>query len=301
MNFRLWNLNSNHGQIILIILLVMAVGVTVGLSVANRAVTDVKISTQIEESNRAFSAAEAGIESILNQNLASVSGATLEGSLGPNDEASYRVEVTSVGNDSDIFSFPDFILDGDHQTVWLVNQGADGPVVDTRIYNSDVITVCWKGTEGVPDIPAIEISAFMNDSGEFKVAREYFDPDSGRIVSEGSGFATVSDQSGGYCDNSLGTTYTYRVNVNFITLDPEVTIVGDYVPVAIRVRPIYANSYIAVQRDPAAVFPEQGKNIVSTGTTDTGVTRKWNVEQYYSAPQDIFEYAVWSGGSLTKQ
>lgn len=56
---------KNRGQMILVILLVMAVGLTIGLSVASRSITDVNFSTKIEDSSRAFSAAESGIEEAL--------------------------------------------------------------------------------------------------------------------------------------------------------------------------------------------------------------------------------------------
>ena len=52
---------SELGQALIIILLVMAVGLTMGLAVVSRSVTDIRISQQEEESARAFSAAEAGI------------------------------------------------------------------------------------------------------------------------------------------------------------------------------------------------------------------------------------------------
>ncbi len=52
----------HSGQVLLITMLVMAVATTIGLALASRSTQDVNISTQVEESSRAFSAAEAGIE-----------------------------------------------------------------------------------------------------------------------------------------------------------------------------------------------------------------------------------------------
>ncbi|MFH0863897.1 MAG: PilX N-terminal domain-containing pilus assembly protein, partial [Candidatus Gottesmanbacteria bacterium] len=59
------NIGKQNGQILLIVLLVMVVGLTMGLSLATRSATDVKISSQLEHSSRAFAAAEAGIEAAL--------------------------------------------------------------------------------------------------------------------------------------------------------------------------------------------------------------------------------------------
>ena len=56
---------GERGQALLIVLLVMTVALTVGLSVATRTIVNVRITTQEEQSQRAFSAAEAGIEETL--------------------------------------------------------------------------------------------------------------------------------------------------------------------------------------------------------------------------------------------
>ena len=47
---------------LLVVVLTMIVALTVGLSLASRTITNMKISKQNEESQRAFQAAEAGIE-----------------------------------------------------------------------------------------------------------------------------------------------------------------------------------------------------------------------------------------------
>lgn len=58
------NLNQS-GQALLIILLSTLVALTVGLAITQRSLTDVANSTRIEQSTKAFSAAEAGIEKVL--------------------------------------------------------------------------------------------------------------------------------------------------------------------------------------------------------------------------------------------
>lgn len=60
--------NHKSGQVVLIVLLVMVVVLTIGLSLISQSVTDISISKDEEESIRAFSAAEAGIEAAL-QNI----------------------------------------------------------------------------------------------------------------------------------------------------------------------------------------------------------------------------------------
>ena len=55
------------GQILILVLLIVVVSLAVGLSVASRNLTNLKISTQAEESQRAFSAAEGGVEDALSR------------------------------------------------------------------------------------------------------------------------------------------------------------------------------------------------------------------------------------------
>jgi len=286
--------NFEYGQVILIVLLVMAVGVTIGLSVANRAVTDVKLSTQVEESNRAFSAAETGIEEVLRQELASVPETFGNTVQTDTHTAKYDVKLSPLGTTIDVFAFPDYIADGDYQTVWLVNQLSTGPDVVNRVYNADSIEICFSAEDAT--VPAIEVAFFAQDGGVLKIARNFYDPET-----RGNNFTSVADTSGGYCTTTEGTSYQYRVSIaDLKSFDPTINMTINYIPVALRFRPIYSGAYIAVSPQGGESLPEQGKNIVSTGSTDSGVTRKWSVEQHYPAPQDIFDYAVWSGGDLTK-
>ena len=95
------------GQVVLIIVLLTMVGLTIGLSLISRTVTDVRISSQIEQSSRAFSAAEAGVETALKAIEAAPTG-TLEfdengttaeykvTALGGNQDEIYFMELTDV-------------------------------------------------------------------------------------------------------------------------------------------------------------------------------------------------------------
>ena len=58
--------SNNSGQAILLVVLVMIVGLTVGLSVVSRSIVSIKTSTEEADSQKALAAAEAGIEKALN-------------------------------------------------------------------------------------------------------------------------------------------------------------------------------------------------------------------------------------------
>jgi Tfp pilus assembly protein PilX len=82
-----------QGQVALIVLLLMVVILTIGLSLASRSITDIKISQDEKDALRAFSAAEAGIEQVLSTDLALTSYSVPVG-IG----LSANVTVTQVGN-----------------------------------------------------------------------------------------------------------------------------------------------------------------------------------------------------------
>ena len=53
------------GQILILVLLVVVVVLAIGLSVASRNITNLRTATQSEQSQRAFGAAEGGVEKVL--------------------------------------------------------------------------------------------------------------------------------------------------------------------------------------------------------------------------------------------
>jgi len=66
------------GQAALIVTLVVIVGLTVAVAVISRSVTDVGVSTQEEDRARSFSAAEAGVEDALRQDLSTIAGGNFQ-------------------------------------------------------------------------------------------------------------------------------------------------------------------------------------------------------------------------------
>jgi hypothetical protein len=84
------------GQILLISLLVLVVALTVGLSVVTRSITTVRTTSEEESSQRAFSAAEAGIEQALVSNTSPQESQTRE---------NFVTNPSFEGPDSSFFSW----------------------------------------------------------------------------------------------------------------------------------------------------------------------------------------------------
>lgn len=102
---------AQSGQALLIILLIMSVVLTIGLSVVSRSITDIQITTKEDDALRAFSAAEAGIERAL---IAGTGGAI--DSLPSGATATFEVLPTT---DTSQFVYPTAVASGDSATFWF--------------------------------------------------------------------------------------------------------------------------------------------------------------------------------------
>jgi Tfp pilus assembly protein PilX len=262
------------GQTALIALLVLTIATTVGLSLIARSTTDVSVTRNIEESTRAFSAAEAGIEEALKSGVAGAG--TIDPALG----VSYSVTIASVsGTATNPFVFPQKTLSENTETVWLVNHSDAGTIIENPTYTADTIDVCWS-SESIT--PAIVVSVLYKTSGgAYQVAKAAYDPD-GRA----NNFSAPTASTGG-CGASTNTTYRSRITFSDLSINP----VSDTI-IALRIRPVYSGTLIAIA--PAQALPTQGNRIESVGTAGSDVNRKIIVYQQYRAPDSIFDYAVYS-------
>ena len=121
-----------NGQALLIIMLAMATIATLVLSIVSRSVSQIELSGIEEESLRAFSAAEAGIE----QALVSVS---VGNSISQNLEVPTQTgDLSTIGSfDADVVRFPQIasqypypfsLFSGESATVWFVTK--NGAVIE---------------------------------------------------------------------------------------------------------------------------------------------------------------------------
>ena len=272
---------SQSGQVLLITLLVLSIATTIVLSLIGRTTTDVAISNQIAESSRAFSAAEAGIEEALKTGVGS--GAQV---LSPG--VSYSVQTFGIGGVAGVYQFLNRTPVGSAETVWLVNHGTDGTLVETPTFTSSFLDVCWTSETTTP---AVLVSIFYKTSGgSYRVARGAYDPNATRAAA--NKFSGVTGTSG--CGS--GTT-TYRQTISFASFTPVINPASDTL-LALRLQPVYSDTAFAVSASTA--LPLQGSKIESVGTSGTGVTRKIIVFQSYHAPSSLFDSVIYSEGSFSR-
>jgi Tfp pilus assembly protein PilX len=170
--------NYQKGQILLIVVLIMVTTLTIGLSVAVRSITNIKTSQDATSSEKAFSAAEAGIEKSLTNN-ASSSGSFVNNS-------NYQATIVTVAGMNFALNEGSPILKDDSSDIWLSN------------YPS--YTNQWSGTFR---IYAIEVIVLSGSSANPQLTHYAYDPCSQRSLD--NHFQYVAPNG----DNIAGQSYQY--------------------------------------------------------------------------------------------
>ena len=324
MNLPKKHLKSPHGQILILFLLVLVLAMAVVLSVASRTVTDIKITTTSDESNRAYFAAEAGVEEALKK-AETDTNITLRLDF-PDISTTATTQLVDVGEGArEIYVYP-FLVERDD--IAQINMLNTYPVLASG-WSGDLIEIYW-GTD--PDVSggnvleqAIEVS-IMYYGSNFGMTKWGFDPsahnnnfctgatnvqkltggvlkaDSKSGIEKRVYFRTVFDIKTGFvggidltdeCDPAVGSWPKHG---------PGTLGVG---PVLLRIRPLYNTDPIPIvieSPEPPPFVPNQGNRIESVGKTASGVTRKIEVTTTYPAMPAIFDYVLFNGGTnpLTK-
>lgn len=266
---------SRQGQIVLIVVLLTVLGLTVGLSLISRTVTDVRISSQIEQSGRAFSAAEAGIESALR--VQSSTGTSVGNVQLGDSQAEYSVQ--QQGGTPEAIQFP-VSPAGQSLSTWLMAHTDDGVLNESGYsYPPDSpLELCWSSAGS--GNPAMIVSFIYKEGGEYRLAKESYDPDTGR----GNNFLPA-DTGGGYCDGNYSFKKTIYPNTDLgISTSAQL--------ILLRLTPVYVSASSAVK--PTANLPVQGRIITSVGTTSTNVTRKIQVNQGYQILPSLLDFTLFS-------
>lgn len=266
-----------RGQVLLITVLVLSIAITVALSLIGRGITDVSMSRNVEESARAFSAAEAGIEEALKGNFITEAREYIPG-------VKYQSSSTIIGGTTGEYTLPVTNI-GEVASIWLVDHGDTNVINESSYYRGTSIDICWSHpSEGMP-IPAVQVDVYYKLAGIYMVARGAYDPY--LLERPANNFSSVT-QVGGSCGSVTG---VYRQSVPL----------PGGIPFLVRIRPFYAQTRITVAPVGADItLPKQGVEITSTGTTDGGVTRKIVVKRQYPWPASIFDYSVYSQNSFTQ-
>lgn len=288
--------NNCSGQALLLVLLSMSVVLTIVLSILARSTLDIGVSTGSEQSVRAFSAAEAGIEQAL------VIGSK-SGNIG---DATFNANVTDFSSGVSEFILPSSLYSGESATVWFVshdkttgNLSCTG--VDNPCFTGSKIQVCW-GKGGTSDTPAIEVSiVYLTFPGVYTTAQiarvvadpnatrrslnSFSEPDPGNCGVTGFAFNKIIDFGNGGLKLLPASIYTQPNGLQLARISLLYNDVTAH-PVAIKVIS-------------GGFLPAQGVVINSSGVSGAS-TRRVEVIRGFKELPGIFENVVISYGGITK-
>ena len=253
--------HRSSGQALLITLLVLAVALTAGLSLVARTITDISISEKESASSKAFEAVEAGVEEALR---AIEAGEAVPGSLSlapGGEEADVSIGVSEPTGELANRE----IYSGEATTFWLNSYTVDDQTFpdpnEILVYNGNSVRLCGS-------VDGLEAAIYYQGGGGYRVERRYLDlsaPGCAGLDRE----VTIDSLPGG----------TKFINVRFY---------GD------------ANDTATVAMEGiGGNLPKQG-NLITSEATVGNVARKVTVFQGWPVPPSFFDFALFSGGNLSK-
>lgn len=257
-------MQSSRGQVGIIILLVVVVVSTIGISVVSRTSTDVSLSRSNEASNSALDAAESGVEQALS-NAADTDPTNANKTTG---------SVTSIPGVS-----VGYTVDRRSSLTATVDEGASVGLDVTGAANGNTLTIAWaKETDCTTQTPASLAVTVYKTVGSTPMVRKYYagacphNPD--------DGFPQASAGSNGY----------------FRTVDIPLE-AGD---VLVRIRTVYNQSDLVIAGSGGYALPVQQFLIRSTAQQDSGKeTKAVQVDRSLPMPPSVFDYTLFSGTTIS--
>lgn len=290
MSFRRTNNSNERGQAVLIVLLSLSVVLIIVLYIMSRSITDISLSSKEEDSMRAFSAAEAGIERALV--IGSDIGNTTIGS------ANFSADVSSFGFGKNNTLYPLSLKSGDAATFWFTRPAETG-------FAGNQFKLCW-GAESTPasnaEAPAIELTVYYRTTlGEYRVARTTLDPNVARRTS--NNFASATTALCTVDDERLA----FQSTISFLPAGLNIANYGTQGVLQFATAKILYNTSVghkigidtSVSTNGSTLLPSQGVIVDSQGSAGES-NRRIEVYQLNSEVPPVFMNSIYSTSSITK-
>lgn len=270
--------NYESGQVLLISLLVLVVILTVGLSAAVRSITTTRMTSAEDSSQRAFSAAEAGLERALTADV-DFSNVPLTNS------SSYSTTITESSDYDILVNNGAFISKDDAADVWL-----SSPPDYTTTWpaaGSSPLTIYWgkpgelcDQVESNNTMAAMEVILISGSEAAPTLEHFAFDPCGVPLSAETRRNNNHFDPvlAGGTID---GQTFAYSATINVTS------------GLIARLVPIYAGTKMAVSGG-AVALPAQGKVYTSIGKSGGTQRKIVTFRGYPKPPIELYPYLIFS-------
>lgn len=267
-------LSNQKGQVLLIVVLIMVVALTVGLSVVSRTITSLRTTTEQANSQKALSAAEAGIDQALKNN------ANVYNSFPGSANTTYNTTIAAVsGTQAFLVNGGNPVPKDEGAYVWITPYSSNSANLwqDSNRWNGN-LTIYWGLSSDVCSqnastntAAAILVTVITGTKANPSVARYALDS-----CSRANNFTLVSPSA----TTISGKTLNYK------------TVISITNGLLVRVIPLYASTYVGASGSSA--LPNQGSVASSLGISDT-TQRKISVFQGYpELPAELFSFSIFS-------
>lgn len=268
---------ARRGQILILVLLIVVVALAVGLSVAARNITNLRTSAQTEQSQRAFSAAEGGVEDTLSK-LSTFQSVPVGG-------AGTSVEVPVGGLTANV------TVKASNTYQSVIDLGSVGQINLAGMAAGSLVNIEWgknQNCTGGASAPFASTLAVTQYSSDGSSSRKVFH----------CAFAAGRDESGTFdtpsgCSPSPG----------FVMCTQVATILEARI---MRIRPFWEPTVVKVSGNsiPVQMYDiTSTAQVVPTGSDSSigGVTRTVRVQRAV-LPQlpAAFDYVLFSSGAISK-
>jgi len=286
-------LKSQNGQTIIILLLVMVVGLTIGLSMVSRSLTDIKISQQAEQSQRAFSAAEAGLEYGLSQGLAQIAGGDIPQTI-ITPGVSYSGKVSRTGKQG-------YELKGlaaiEQDDVAQIN--LDPADLEAGGTSATSLNIYW-GEVGTTEVPSTPCPSSPNPGSIVASLELTFITQNGTsygVVKHAYNACTSIETANNFIDPSQSnlptptppsTETVYYAKIDNLAIPANAKI--------LRIRPLYNKASVKIEPQ-GGILPNQAYKLTVKGEAQGKVRAiEWQQPIKPALPA-IFDYVLFSGSS----
>ncbi len=284
-------MSNEKGQLILTLILVMTVALAIGLSVVQKSLVDVSTSTKVEQSSRAFSAAEAGIEKALKGDTGGVNFPDTGSKTTAVVDTNLIPCTPGVGScplgQQDPLQYPP-VAKEDVVQVWLANYTSTTNPPPAH-YTQSSLDVYWGNSDD--DKAALELTLVYHDGNAYKSQKWYLDQIS-RIPANNFDVSALCGK-----DRWPVGTNKYQCKKTLQSLPAGLML--------LRTRLLYNSSSqpFAVQAvgtcGTSCSLPPQAREITSTGVAGE-TQRKVNLFLLNNVVPSYFDYAIFSAGKIEK-
>ncbi|MBI2430428.1 MAG: hypothetical protein HYV39_00185 [Candidatus Levybacteria bacterium] len=286
-------MKNEKGQTLLIVVLVMVVVLTIGLSVASRSITNLRTTTEEENSQRAFSAAEAGVEEAIKS---SQTGEIISNRSLGNNANILQVKSVSVGGSEFVLNGGNPISKDDGADIWLSDYPNYTNPKKTTGSELQFFTIYWGFSQDAcppeGNAAAIEVIVLYGTTKASASTKRFaFDPCS---RPSNNNFSSLSPNDSG---NFSVAEKTFHYKTPYILRSPNIPNNNElYI---VRVVPLYGSTPIGVTTcnpggQNCTPLPAQGKQIESTGSSLETVRKITYFQGHPKLPAELFQYIIFS-------